>query len=89
MESKMLGELFGVNIHSPISRKDVREALKRQLEFKLLLQSDGLTEEQAFLEIADIYELFFQKYLRKIKKILRKFIQKKFLWLPQSGLEII
>ena len=60
MEQKILGELFGVAIHSPIIRSEVRDVLKKQLEFKAILQSDqGLTEEQAFLEVADIFEPFF------------------------------
>ena len=46
MSSEIIGELFGVNIHSPIIRSEVREVLKRQLEFKALLQADQqLTED--------------------------------------------
>lgn len=60
MEQKIIGELFGVTVHSPILRQEVRDILKRQLEFKSILQLEqGLTEEQAFLEIADIFEPFF------------------------------
>jgi len=59
MEQKIIGELFGVQLHSPISRLEVREVLQRQLEFKTILQSNsGLTEEQAAEEIFDIFEPF-------------------------------
>ncbi|OTG81798.1 hypothetical protein B9T31_14835 [Acinetobacter sp. ANC 4558] len=57
---KILGELFGVTMHSPVARGEVREALRNQLEFKAKLQIDqNLTEEQAFLEVADIFDAFF------------------------------
>lgn len=60
MENKIIGELFGINIHSPIIRSEVREVLKKQLEFKnILMSEDKLSEDQAFLEIADIFESFF------------------------------
>lgn len=60
MEQKILGEIFGVDIHSPLIRSEVREVLRRQLEFKKELQiSKNLTEDQAFLEVADIFEAFF------------------------------
>ena len=60
MERKIIGELFGVTIHTPILRHEVRDVLKKQLEFKSILQLEqGLTEEQAFLEVADIFEPFF------------------------------
>lgn len=60
MEQKLLGELFGVRVHSPLVRGEVREVLRKQLEFKSELQANQkLTEEQAFLEVADIFENFF------------------------------
>ena len=60
MEQKLLGELFGVRVHSPLVRGEIREVLRKQLEFKSELQANQkLTEEQAFLEVADIFENFF------------------------------
>lgn len=60
MEQIKLGEIFGVTIHSPLIRSEIREVLKRQLEFKKELQANnGLTEDQAFLEVADIFDTFF------------------------------
>jgi len=60
VERKIIGELFGVTIHAPILRQEVRDAVKKQLEFKSILQLEqGLTEEQAFLEVADIFEPFY------------------------------
>jgi len=57
---KIIGELFGVTVHSPIIRSEVREVLKRQLEFKVEQQTNqNLTEDQAFLEVADIFDAFF------------------------------
>ena len=62
MEQKILGELFGVIIHSPIIRSEVREVLKKQLEFKAEQQTNqNLTEDQAFLEVADIFDAFFAR----------------------------
>lgn len=73
MEQKILGELFGVTIHSPIIRSEVRDVLKKQLEFKELLQSDlNLTEDQAFLEVADIFESFFNSIAEEDKGIFEK-----------------
>lgn len=73
MEQKILGELFGVTIHSPIIRSEVRGVLKKQLEFKALLQSDlDLTEDQAFLEVADIFESFFNGIAEEDKDIFEK-----------------
>ncbi|MDC4343623.1 hypothetical protein BFR88_07500 [Acinetobacter pittii] len=60
MEQKLLGELFDVQIHTPIARSEVREVLRKQLEFKAALQVEkGLTEDQAFLEVSDIFDAFF------------------------------
>lgn len=60
MEQKIIGELFGIKIHSPVIRGEVREVLKKQLEFKAELQTNqNLTEDQAFLEVADIFDAFF------------------------------
>lgn len=60
MEQIKLGELFGVIIHSPLIRSEIRDVLKRQLEFKTELQvNQGLTEDQAFLEVADVFDAFF------------------------------
>lgn len=73
MSSEIIGELFGVNIHSPIIRSEVREVLKRQLEFKALLQANQqLTEDQAFLEVTDIFESFFSKISEKDRVIFEK-----------------
>lgn len=72
MESKIIGELFRIEVYSPIIRKDVREILKKQLEFKSLLQSDGLTEGQALLEISDIYEVFFSNISEEDKNTFEK-----------------
>lgn len=73
MSSGIIGELFGVNIHSPIIRSEIREVLKRQLEFKALLQADQqLTEDQAFLEVTDIFESFFAKISEKDRVIFEK-----------------
>lgn len=59
MEQKILGELFGVTIHSPIIRSEVRNAVKQQFSFRVALQeSMNITQEQSFLEVADIYEDF-------------------------------
>jgi hypothetical protein len=56
----IIGELFGITIHAPIVRSEVREVVRKQLEFKSILQLEqGLTEEQAFLEVADIFGAFF------------------------------
>ena len=60
MDQIKLGGIFGVTIHSPLIRSEIREVLKRQLEFKKELQvNDGLTEDQAFLEVVDIFDTFF------------------------------
>ena len=60
MDNKIIGELFGVTVHSPIIRSEVREVLRRQLEFKAEQQTNqNLTEDQAFLEVADIFDAFF------------------------------
>jgi len=73
MSSEIIGELFGVNIHSPIIRSEIREVLKRQLEFKALLQADQqLTEDQAFLEVTDIFESFFAKISETDRVIFEK-----------------
>lgn len=73
MEDEIIGELFGINIHSPIIRGEVRQVLKKQLEFKVLLKVDQkLTEDQAFLEIADIFESFFAQISEKDKEIFEK-----------------
>lgn len=61
MEQKIIGELFGVVVHSPIIRSEVREVLRKQLAFKAELQiNQNLTEDQAFLEVADIFDPFFK-----------------------------
>ena len=60
MGQKIIGELFDIEIHSPIIRSEVRDVLRKQLEFKTELQANqNLTEDQAFLEVADIFEAFF------------------------------
>ncbi|WP_111860871.1 hypothetical protein [Acinetobacter sp. CFCC 10889] len=60
MEQKIIGELFGVEVHSPVARGEVREVVRKQLEFKAELQTNqNLTEDQAFLEIVDIFDNFF------------------------------
>ncbi|MDC4326772.1 hypothetical protein [Acinetobacter baumannii] len=73
MEQKLLGELFGINVHSPIIRDEVREVLKRQLEFKAALQTEkALTEDQAFLEVDDIFEGFYKNISVEDKRIFEK-----------------
>lgn len=59
MEQKILGELFGVVIHSPIIRSEVRNAVKQQFSFRVALQeSMNITQQQSFLEVADVYDDF-------------------------------
>lgn len=55
MQKTVLGEIFGIKVHSPISRGEIRDVLRKQLEFKKALQAEkSLTEDQALLEVADI-----------------------------------
>lgn len=73
MEKKVIGELFGVTVHSPIIRSEVREVLKRQLEFKAEQQTNqNLTEDQAFLEVADIFDAFFTSISAEDKSIFER-----------------
>lgn len=34
MQKTVLGEIFGIKVHSPISRGEIRDVLRKQLEFK-------------------------------------------------------
>ncbi len=68
MQKTVLGEIFGIKVHSPISRGEIRDVLKKQLEFKKALQAEkSLTEDQAFLEVADIFENFFKDISKEDK----------------------
>ncbi|MFC2998231.1 hypothetical protein ACFODO_23860 [Acinetobacter sichuanensis] len=59
MEQKILGELFGVEVHSPITRSEVRAVVKNQLKHVTQLINTGLTEDQARFDIIDQFESFF------------------------------
>ncbi|MCF0263389.1 hypothetical protein KW868_02720 [Acinetobacter guillouiae] len=73
MERKLLGEIFGVQIHSPINRSEVREVLRNQLKYKSDLQiNQSLTEEQSQLEIIDIFESFFNSISENDVEIFNK-----------------
>lgn len=64
---------MGVTVHSPIVRSEVPEVLRKQLEFKAELQiNQNLTEDQAFLEITDIFDAFLHVLQKKINLILRE-----------------
>ena len=65
---KIICELFGVTVHSPIIRSEVREVLKKQLEFKAEQQANqNLTEDQVFLEVSDIFDAFFASISKEDK----------------------
>jgi len=73
MEQKIIGELFGVEIHSPIIRSEVREAVKQQFPFRMTLQeSMKITQEQSFLEVYDIYESFLKNLSAEDKGVFEK-----------------
>ncbi|MDQ1207286.1 putative nuclease with TOPRIM domain [Acinetobacter baylyi] len=73
MEQKLLGELFGIQIYTPIARSEVREVLRKQLEFKAALQVEkGLTEDQALLEVCDIFDVFFSSISEEDKSNFEK-----------------
>lgn len=59
MEQKILGELFGVEVHSPITRSEIRAVVKNQLKHVTQLINTGLTEDQARFDIVDQFESFF------------------------------
>lgn len=59
MEQKLLGELFGVKIHSPISRTEVRELVRAKGEFaNKKMVDENLTYHQALLDLGDIIKEF-------------------------------
>lgn len=59
MENNLLGELFGVEILSPINREQVRKIVKNKQEFVEIKTKDGeLTYHQALLDAGDIVEDF-------------------------------
>lgn len=68
MKDKVIGELFGVDIYTPILVENVREALNRQFEFTDLLKSDGLTEDDAQKIVADCYDSFCAKITEEEKR---------------------
>lgn len=73
MTQKIIGELFGVDVHSPIIRSEVREIVKRQLSFQSEIESSqNLTDEQLRLEIVDIFNIFFGGISEEDKSVFEK-----------------
>lgn len=73
MTQKIIGEIFGVEIHSPIIRSEVREVVKRQLSFQSEIESSrNLTDEQLRLEIVDIFQAFFNSIPEGDKNVFEK-----------------
>lgn len=59
MDQKILGELFGIKIHSPVSRSEVRNLVKaKQIFVESKMKAEGLTTHQALLDAGDIIESF-------------------------------
>ncbi|WP_143223863.1 tetratricopeptide repeat protein [Acinetobacter sp. ANC 3903] len=59
MEQKIIGELFGVEIHSPVSRSEVRSLVKAKQDFvESKVETEKLTTHQALLDAGDIVEDF-------------------------------
>lgn len=59
MDKKLLGELLGVHVHSPILRSEVREIVKEKNKFadKKVIE-EKLTFQQAMLDAGDVVEEF-------------------------------
>lgn len=73
MTQKIIGEIFGVDIHSPIIRSEVREVVKRQLSFQPDIElSQTLTDEQLRLEIVDMFNGFFNNIPEEDKIVFEK-----------------
>lgn len=67
MEQKLLGELFGVEIHYPTNRDEIRQAAKAGYEYQGNLTShDNLSFDQARLDTQDIMQNFFNGLDEKI-----------------------
>lgn len=59
MDKKKLGELFGVVVHSPVTRSEVRSLVKAKQDFVNKKATDeDLTYHQALLDAGDIVESF-------------------------------
>lgn len=59
MEKKLLGELFGVQVYTPITRDQVRKVVQAKNQFvQLKSTNDDLTYHQALLNAGDIVESF-------------------------------
>ena len=69
MQKTIIGELFGVEIYSPITRGEVRQVVKNQLKAKNDFVETGLTEDQAQYEIIDIFQDFFKKLSNEDRKL--------------------
>lgn len=59
MDNKIIGELFGITVHSPIIRGEVRELVKAKQDFvDNKVKTESLTLHQALLDAGDIVENF-------------------------------
>lgn len=59
MEHKVLGELFGVEIHTPVTRSEIRRLVKEKQDFvDNKVKTEGLTLHQALLDAGDMVENF-------------------------------
>jgi len=59
MEQKIIGELFGVKVHSPIARSEVRSLVKAKQDFvDSKVKIERLTQHQALLDTGDIVANF-------------------------------
>ncbi|MGZ7881834.1 hypothetical protein [Acinetobacter soli] len=72
-DKKYLGEIFGVKVHSPITRFEIREVIKKQIIFeKKIEREQNLTEDQARLEVMDIFDSFLSKITIKERSVFEK-----------------
>lgn len=62
MQTRVISRLFGLDIHYPFIRTEVREVVKKQAEYrKKIIKELSLTPDQAVLEVIDIFNNFFSE----------------------------
>lgn len=72
-DKKYLGEIFGVKVHSPITRVEIREVIKKQIIFeKNIEREQNLTEDQARLEMLDVFDSFLSRITTEEKSVFEK-----------------
>lgn len=85
MEIKLLGEIFGIQIHSPINRSEVREVVKNQYSYRIKIRDEmRLTDEQSRLEVSDLYERFCDNLNESDRNIFEKIFDEEVVAAPHE-----